>query len=94
MEVLVSTILEVFRSTSSREFGQAGMSQLCLLQIHNIISKYISYKDALTLLKLQYVKSGNKAFACHCLATQCREKIFIQRLAKSLDEYFQALKRL
>ena len=47
-----------------------------------------TYEEAIALLKTLYIKTPNKIFACHKLATRK------QQIGKTLDHYLQELKLL
>ena len=57
-------------------------------RIYETISDCVTYADAISVLKSQYVKPTNEVFARHRLATRR------QQSGETLDEYFQALKTL
>ena len=56
--------------------------------VYHLFCEAETYEEAIALLKTLYIKTPNKIFACHKLATRK------QQIGKTLDHYLQELKLL
>ena len=87
-------ILILARLPENGTLNREGLDKLGVLtnylspKIYQYIEDCVDYPTAIAKLQTLYIKSTNKVFARHLLATRH------QQLAETLDEYFQALKAL